>query len=209
VPDEAAPSGVGGVLALCTETTLSVLARHESDRRLSEVEARFREIANAAPVMIWVADEAQACRWFNTPWLRFTGRTLEQALGSGWVESIHPDDVGRCLETYAEAFESRRPFRMDFRLRRHDGEWRVVDNTGAPRLGEDGVLLGFIGSCIDVTRQRETEARFRGVFNATPAPTSTRGAGAAPTSTCQSTRRVTPRRSRKPASGAGGTRSRR
>ena len=166
VADEAAPSGVGGVLALCTETTLAVLARHESDRRLSESEARFREIADAAPVMIWVADEAQACTWFNAPWLSFTGRTLEQALGAGWAESIHPDDIGRWLETYAEAFASRRPFRMDFRLRRHDGQWRVVDNTGAPRLGDDGVLLGFIGCCIDVTRQRETEARFRGVFNA-------------------------------------------
>ncbi len=164
--DDDAPSGVGGVLVFCIETTASVLARREAERQLLESEARFREIADAAPVMIWVADENQDCTWCNEPWLGFSGRTLEQQLGAGWLDVVHPEDVERCLVTYAEAFALQRPFRMDFRLRRHDGEWRVVDNTGVPRLGENGAFHGFIGSCIDVTRHRETEARFRGVFNA-------------------------------------------
>ena len=165
VPDPASPTGFGGALVLCLESTQSTSMQRDSERRLSESEARFREIANAAPVMMWVTDEAQACTWCNQAWLRFTGRTLAQELGGGWTESIHPDDIDRCRAEYAAAFAERRPFRMDLRLRRHDGEWGVVDNTGAPRIGDGGVLLGFVGSCLDVTRQRETEARFRGVFN--------------------------------------------
>ncbi len=164
--DEAAPTGVGGVLAFCTETTEAVLTRKDTERRVFESEARFREIANAAPVMIWVADEDAACTWLNEPWLGFSGRPADEQFGNGWLELVHPCDLERTQAIYSDAYATRRPFRMDFRLRRHDGEWRVVDNTGVPRLGENGAFLGFIGACTDVTRHRETEARFRGVFNA-------------------------------------------
>jgi PAS domain S-box-containing protein len=111
--------------------------------------------------MIWVADAGAKCTWFNRPWLAFTGRSMEEEMGDGWTENVHPEDCARCRNTYRSAFERHEPFRLGFRLRRHDGEWRHVDNTGVPHYAADGAFIGFIGSCVDVTDARRWEAALR------------------------------------------------
>ena len=116
-------------------------------------ERQFRLLADNAPVMIWRADRSKACDFFNKPWLDFTGRTLEQELGFGWTEGVHPDDLGRCLATYTEAFDARRPFSTDYRLRRHDGAWRWVLDNGRPYEVE-GEFAGYFGACLDITEMK-------------------------------------------------------
>src|SRR5687768_15063754 len=90
----------------------------------------FSLLANTAPVLIWVADVSRSCIWFNRPWLEFTGRTLEEERGNGWSAGVHAEDLERCLKTYTTAFDARVSFSMDYRLRRHDGEYRWVLYNG-------------------------------------------------------------------------------
>jgi PAS domain S-box-containing protein len=116
----------------------------------SGLDARTCEVMDAAPVMIWVSGADKRCIWFNRPWLTFTGRAIEQELGTGWAEGVHPDDFDRCLEIYTTHFDTREPFRMQYRLRHHSSEYRWIDDTGIPRTAQDGTFLGYIGSCIDV-----------------------------------------------------------
>src|SRR5262249_55813894 len=132
-----------------------------SARRPEHLDARLCEVMDVAPVMIWMAGKDKRCVWLNQPWLAFTGRTLQQELGEGWTASIHPDDLARCLEIYARHFEARQQFRMEYRLRRFDGTYHWIEDTGIPRYGRDGTFLGYIGSCADVTHLKETEAAFR------------------------------------------------
>ncbi|MCK9299591.1 MAG: PAS domain S-box protein, partial [Methanoculleus sp.] len=101
------------------------------------------------------------CDYFNEPWLAFTGRTLEQELGDGWTEGVHPDDLSRCIETYLDAFARRERFSMAYRLRRHDGEYRWIQDDGSPRYDTHGNFLGYIGHCLDVTEQRRMEEALR------------------------------------------------
>ncbi|MFC7473676.1 sensor histidine kinase [Dankookia sp. GCM10030260] len=117
-------------------------------------EAQFRALADHAPVMIWRADISMGCDFFNQPWLEFTGRRLDQELGQGWVEGVHPEDRDRCLRTFAEAFAARQAFSMDYRLRRHDGAWRWLLDRGRP-FEVAGRFAGFIGSCVDYTDTRQ------------------------------------------------------
>ncbi|MEL6247924.1 MAG: PAS domain S-box protein [Cyanobacteria bacterium J06627_15] len=124
---------------------------------LRESEARFRMMANSAPVLLWMADTDKRCTFFNQTWLGFTGRTTEQELGNGWTEGIHPDDYDRCLETFTTAFDARRTFEMEYRLRRADGEYRWLLDRGAPRFTPDGGFAGYIGTCIDISDRHEVE----------------------------------------------------
>jgi PAS domain S-box-containing protein len=124
---------------------------------LQESEVRFRTMANTAPVMMWMSDTDQLCIFFNKGWLDFTGRTLEQELGNGWTAGVHPEDFDHCLKTYVGAFDTRREFSMDYRLRRSDGEYRWVLDNGVPRFASNGTFLGFIGSAIDITERRLAE----------------------------------------------------
>lgn len=119
-------------------------------------EAEFRVIADQAPVMVWRSGPDMNCDWFNEPWLTFTGRTLEQELGFGWSEGVHADDVDACLKAYRAFFSSREPYTMEYRLRRFDGVYRYVLDTGRP-FYRDGEFAGYFGSCVDVTSHRETE----------------------------------------------------
>jgi PAS domain S-box-containing protein len=131
--------------------------RRQTGMALRESEERFRVMADTAPVMIWRAGTGGFCDFFNQPWLSFTGRTIEQELGNGWAEGVHPDDLERCLETYHDAFGTRRAFRMEYRLRRRDGEYRWILDSGVPRFGPDGHFAGYIGSCIDITERKHAE----------------------------------------------------
>jgi two-component system CheB/CheR fusion protein len=142
--------------------SVSAIARDISDRKraeaaLRESEQRFRLVADAAPVLIWMSGTDKLCTWFNEPWLKFTGRTMEQELGNGWAENIHVDDCDQCLKTYTTAFDARRPFSMEYRLRRYDGEYRWILDNGIPQYAPDGEFSGYVGSCIDITERRKAE----------------------------------------------------
>jgi PAS domain S-box-containing protein len=131
--------------------------RREAERAIRESEERFRLIANAAPVMIWMSGVDKLCTYFNQSWLKFTGRSLEAEMGNGWAEGVHPGDSGRCLETYTKAFDRREAFQMEYRLRRHDGEYRWISDQGVPRYNSDGSFAGYIGSCIDISERKLAE----------------------------------------------------
>jgi PAS domain S-box-containing protein len=122
-----------------------------------ESEERFRLVSNTAPVMIWMAGTDRLCTYLNQPWLEFTGRPLEAQLGNGWVEGIHSEDQKRSFETYAQAFDQRQSFAMEYRLRRHDGQYRWILDTGVPRFNADGNFAGYIGSCLDITDRKLAE----------------------------------------------------
>jgi PAS domain S-box-containing protein len=131
--------------------------RREAERAVRENEERFRLIANAAPVMIWTSGPDKLCTYFNRPWLEFTGRALQEELGNGWAEGVHPYDLEHRLETYTQAFDQREPFQMEYRLRRNDGEYRWIFDHGVPRFNADGSFAGYIGSGIDVTAHKQAE----------------------------------------------------
>jgi PAS domain S-box-containing protein len=122
-----------------------------------ESEERFRLVANTAPVMIWMAGTDRLCSYVNQPWLEFTGRPLDAELGNGWAEGVHNDDLKRCLETYSQAFDQRQSFEMEYRIRRNDGEYRWILDTGVPRFNPDGTFAGYIGSCLDITDRKLAE----------------------------------------------------
>jgi PAS domain S-box-containing protein len=122
-----------------------------------ESEQRFRHVANSAPVMIWKSGTDKLCNYFNDAWLHFTGRSLKAELGNGWADGVHPDDLPRCMRTYIDSFNSREPFRMEYRLRRYDGEYRWILDTGVPRFTQERQFAGYIGSCIDVTDRKVAE----------------------------------------------------
>ncbi|HEV2115273.1 MAG TPA: response regulator, partial [Terriglobales bacterium] len=121
---------------------------------LREGEERFRLVANRAPVLIWMAGPDRLCTYFNDPWLDFTGRPMEKELGDGWMEDVHPEDLPLCFHIYTQAFERREEYRMEYRLRRHDGEYRWVEDRGVPRFAPDGCFSGYIGSCVDITERK-------------------------------------------------------
>ena len=123
----------------------------EEDEEMSTNAALFRQVADSAPVLIWISDTDALCTWFNKPWIDFRGRTLEQEMGNGWAEGVHKEDFDRCLDIYLSNFEKRTPFQMEYRLLRADGVYRWILDHGAPRYSDTGVFLGFIGSCVDIT----------------------------------------------------------
>lgn len=133
-----------------------------TDRKLAqdairESEERFRLVANTAPVLIWMSGEDKLCTYFNDTWLEFTGQSLESQLGNGWAQSVHPDDLQKCLDIYTGAFDRRERFRMEYRLRRHDGAYRWIVDIGVPRFNPGRSFAGYIGSCIDVTEGKLAE----------------------------------------------------
>jgi PAS domain S-box-containing protein len=130
---------------------------------VQESERRFRLVANTAPVLIWMSGPEKLCNYFNQPWLDFTGRPLEAELGDGWLEGVHPEDLKICLDIYTRAFDLRQSFRMEYRLRRHDGEYRWVLDIGVPRLNLDGSFAGYIGSCLDITDHKLAAEALAGV----------------------------------------------
>jgi PAS domain S-box-containing protein len=118
--------------------------------------------------MIWMSDTARLCTFFNKRWLDFTGRTLEQEMGNGWSEGVHPDDFERCLSVYVSSFDARKDFTMEYRLRRRDGVYRWILDTGVPQEDVDGTFLGYVGSCVDITDRRQAEEKFRSALEFLP-----------------------------------------
>src|ERR1700754_5060214 len=131
-----------------------ITERMAAQQALRESEERFRNMADDAPVMIWVSAPDNSCTYVNKRWCDFTGRTLQQELGSGWAESIHPEDRDRSFQIYATSVAEKKPFGMEYRLRRYDGEYRWVFDTGVPRFSPDGEYLGSTGSCLDITERK-------------------------------------------------------
>ena len=130
--------------------------RRHAEAALREHEAQ-RAIVSEAPVMIWRSGVDKRCDFFNPSWLTFTGRTLAQELGDGWAEGVHPEDLDACFASYVTAFDARVPFRLEYRLRRFDGEYRWVLDIGTPRYDATEHFLGYIGCCFDITDRRHAE----------------------------------------------------
>jgi PAS domain S-box-containing protein len=126
----------------------SAIAKHTADDLIDALDD--------APVLIWLSEADYGGTYFNRTWLEFTGRTLEQEVGGGWMSGLHPDDVG-AVEAYADALKKREPFQAEYRLRRHDGEWRWMLDRGRPRFTRSGAFNGYIGSCVDITERKEAE----------------------------------------------------
>lgn len=134
-----------------------ITEQRQQAEALRESEKRFRIMADAAPVLMWMTDSKMVFTHVNKGWLEFTGRTSEQELGNGWAEGIHPDDLQRCLETKTRTSESRQRILMEYRHRRHDGSYRWLMNAGVPRFTEAGDFAGYIGSAIDITDRKKAE----------------------------------------------------
>jgi PAS domain S-box-containing protein len=168
---------LGGMALLILQTLLIVgLLKQRADRRavgrslvasnaelkrsealLRESEGRFRRVANTAPVLIWMSGSDKHCIFFNQGWLSFTGRSLEQELGEGWVSGVHPDDLENCLGIYSAAFDARAGFEREYRLSRFDGQYRWILDFGTPRFESDGAFCGYIGSCVDISERKLSE----------------------------------------------------
>jgi len=141
-------------LSLLQKRLAEVEAELEAHReRDAQAEQRFRDLLDLSPVMIWVADSDAMCTYFNRAWLEFRGRAMEQEVGNGWTEGLHPDDRDICLEGYLKAFTARQPFRMQYRMQRGSGDYCWVEGSGMPR--QDGERFGgFIGTIADVSDRR-------------------------------------------------------
>jgi len=139
--------------------------RKRAAAKLRETEERFRTAADNAPVLIWTTDATKRCVWCNRPWLDFVGRKLEEELDRGWLADVHPDDVGRAWAAFEKAFDARESFSLEYRLRRHDGEYRWLLSRGVPRE-EGGEFAGYIGSCVDIEDRRKAEHAMHASRNA-------------------------------------------
>jgi PAS domain S-box-containing protein len=142
---------------LYSQSQNEVRQRARIESELRESEERFRNMADSTPVLVWVTGPKAESVYFNQRWLDFRGTTLAQEIAADWTEAIHPEDRERAFTTCMNAFVSRQLFTMEFRMKRYDGEYRWLLDTGVPRFGKDNEFLGFIGSCIDITDRKQIE----------------------------------------------------
>jgi len=146
-------TGVTSTMAVVANIT----AQKSAEQVLRESEARFRTLADNAPVLIWMTTATLQCSWFNKRWLDFTGRSLQQELGQGWTNSLHPQDRKSLHDTFSKMSHARLPFELEYRLKRRDGMWKWFLVVGTPRFLSDGQFVGYIGSCVDITARRELQ----------------------------------------------------
>jgi PAS domain S-box-containing protein len=150
-----------GVIKRVCFNAQDITERRRAEDALRESEARFRGMADTAPVLIWMTGPGPGCTFFNQGWLNFTGHTLEQEMGEGWEEGVHPDDRAACRQVRASAFAHRQPFTHEYRLRHRSGEYRWMTDTGVPRFAPGDVFLGYIGAGIDIQGRIEAESALR------------------------------------------------
>ncbi|NET44220.1 PAS domain-containing protein [Okeania sp. SIO2B3] len=149
------------LLKIIGKIFVSALEHQEAELALRESEKRFRMMADSAPVFIWMSGSNSLFNYFNKRWLDFTGRNLEQEVGKGWLQGIHPEDVQHYLENYRVNFYTHQSFSIEYRLRREDGEYRWVLNQGVPRFNLNGKFAGYIGSCIDISDRKKAEEQIQ------------------------------------------------
>ena len=153
------------LLAASEQSRLVLLSMIEDQQRVSdalkESELRYRTLADSGQALIWTSGRDKKCDYFNKPWLTFTGRTVEQEFGDGWIEGVHQDDLARCITTYTTAFDALEPFSIEYRLRRNDGEYRWILDDGMPRYDTKGNFIGYIGHCLDITERKQAEEELK------------------------------------------------
>lgn len=145
---------------------LLIEQRKRTESSLRESEERFRNVANIAPVLIWMSDPQKSFKFFNQVWLDFTGRTIEKEIGNGWLENMHQEDLQHWFEVFLSSFDQRIPFEVEYRFRRHDGEYRWMLDKGVPRYDPNGEFLGFIGSAVDITDRKQADEMNRTLLHA-------------------------------------------
>jgi PAS domain S-box-containing protein len=154
--------GTGRVVQL-RGTVQDITGRKQAQEELRESEERFRLVADTAPALIWMSGTDKLCTFFNKGWLDFTGRSIDLELGNGWAEGVHPEDFQKCIGTYTQAFDRREEFRIEYRLRRHDGEYRWLIDIRVPRFDKERSFRGYIGIGVDMTERKQAEEALSGV----------------------------------------------
>ncbi len=164
---------IGALLLLLLWRMLVSINRE--NRAKSDSELFARTLANGGASLIWTANLDKLCDYFNEPWLRFTGRSLEQEIGNGWAEGVHPDDFDRCLHIYVTNFDQQKAFSMEYRIVHADGDYRWILDEGNPRYDNQGKFIGYIGFCYDITARKlteqalqESEQLFRAITDSSP-----------------------------------------
>lgn len=132
-------------------------ARRRTEADLLENEFHFRTLADSGQALIWTSDLDKKCNYFNQTWLNFTGKTIDEELGDGWIEVVHPDDLKHCVEVYVTAFDKREKFSMEYRILHSSGEYRWIQDDGTPRFNSKGEFIGYIGHCLDITERKNVE----------------------------------------------------
>ena len=157
-------------------TMLDMTEEKTRELELKESVELFQTMADNVPAMIWMSGTDKFEDYFNKTWLQFTGRTSEQESNEGWLEAVHPDDVKRCIDTYNASFREQKRFYTEYRLRRHDGEYRWIADNSVPRFSAEGEFLGFISASMDIDDQKrfrekilDSELLFKTISNASPA----------------------------------------
>jgi PAS domain S-box-containing protein len=152
-PLKSATGEILGVVTVFRDAT----PEYRQEELLRASEARFRLMADSTPILIWMTNVDREATYFNRTWLHFTGRTLEQELGKGWQAGIHPDDFGQFSQTVLTARESYKPWELEYRLRRYDGQYRWILDHGQPRFTDTGAFKGYVGTCLDITERIQAE----------------------------------------------------
>ena len=156
-------------------TVLDITEEKQQEQELKNSVELFTSMADNVPAMIWMSGDDKFADFFNKTWLEFTGRTIEQEKNEGWVQNVHPDDAEKCLKDYRDSYKRQVGFYTEYRLRRHDGQYRWIADNSVPRHNQDGSFAGFISACIDIDDQKnfsekilESELKLKTISNASP-----------------------------------------
>jgi len=141
----------------CLISAVDISEHKQAEKALLESELHFRTLADSGQALIWTSGIDKKCNYFNQPWLRFTGRSLEQEMGNGWAKGVHPDDLQQCFDIYVGAFDRREKFSMEYRVRNVSGEYRWILDDGTPRYDSNGEFIGYIGHCLDINNRKLVE----------------------------------------------------